>query len=114
MTEITITLPDKLAAQIGGADFWLPTMIELSMVGFCSPSTAQASAELIKFLSINPSSQEVLDYFVSDELQTRLDYLLDLNGEGEITESGREELKEWRKFNHITTMLKINAAKLTK
>ena len=114
MTEITITLPDKLAAQIGGANLWLPTMIELSMVGFRSPSTAQASAEVIKFLSNNPLPQDVLDYFISDELQERLDYLLDLNGEGEIDEEQRQELKEWRKFNHIATMLKIKAVKQTK
>ena len=114
MTEITITLPDKLAAQIGGADFWLPTMIELSMVGFRSPATARASAEVINFLSTNPSPQEVFDCFLSDELQARLDYLLDLNGEGETDETERLELDEWMKFDHITIMLKARAAKLIK
>jgi hypothetical protein len=114
MTEITITLPDKLAAQIGGANLWLSTIIELSMIGFRSPSTARASAEVINFLSKNPLPQNVLDYFLSDELQARLDYLLDLNGEGEINQTEREELKEWRKFNHIIAMLKINVAKQNK
>lgn len=112
MTEITIALPDKLAAQIGGANLWLPTIIELSMVGFRSPATAQASAETIKFLSTNPMPQDVLNRYLSDELQERLDYLLDLNGEGEINETERQELSEWMKFDHITIMLKANAGKI--
>ncbi len=114
MMEVTVNLPDKLAARIGASGVWLPTIIELSSVGFRTPATARASAETINFLSANPSPHEVLDFFISDELQKRLDYLLEKNGEVKIEEDERLELDEWVKFDHITTMLKVQAAKLLK
>lgn len=111
MTEVTINLPDKLAARIGVAgNVWLPTIIELSMIGFRASATARASAEIVNFLSANPSPQEVSGFYISDELQERLDYLLDMNREGEIEESEQYELDEWMKFDHITIMLKAQAA----
>jgi hypothetical protein len=84
------------------------------MDDFQFPSTRGASAELIEFLSRKPSPKEVFDYYISDKHQKRLDNLLDLNGEGEITESQERELDEWMKFDHISIMLKIRAAKLSK
>ena len=114
MMEITINISDKLAAQIGGANIWLSTIIELSLVGFRHPSTNRASAETIKFLSTNPLPHEVLSFYIADEQQKRLDYLLDLNREGKIRETERQELDEWMKLDHITILLKAQAGKLVK
>lgn len=112
MTEVTINLPDKLAARIGASGVWLPFIIELGMTNFKNHGPTQAKVELIEFLSLNPDSKQVLEYFISDRLQKRLDYLLDLNGEGKANKSERQELNEWVKFDHITTMIKIQAAKI--
>ncbi len=114
MIEVKVNLSDKLAARIGGANLWLTTIIELSAVGFRYPSTARASAEVINFLSANPTPHEVLQFYVSDELQQRLDYLLELNSESEIEESQLQELDEWMKFDHISILLKAQAGKIVK
>lgn len=114
MTEITIQMSDKLAAQIGGANAWLQTIIELSVVGFKMPATARCSAEISKFLSTNPTPHEVLGFYISDEMQRRLDLLLELNREAETTVDEQQELDEWMKIEHIAIMLKAAAGKLLK
>jgi hypothetical protein len=113
MTEITLNVPDKFASQFQAASLWFPTIFELSIVGFGTP-VAAASAEVIRFLNQNPTPQEVLDYYISNEMQKRLDDLLDMNAEGEASEVEQNELDEWMKFNRITTRLKTQAAKLLK
>jgi hypothetical protein len=111
MTEITLNVPDKFASQFQAASLWFPTIFELNIVGFKTP-VAAASAEVIQFLMRNPSPQEVLDYYISDEWQERISNLLDMNREGEAGEQEQAELDEWMKFDHISIMLKTQAAKL--
>jgi len=114
MVEMTVQIPEKLAARIGASGVWLPTIFELGLTNFKNLKPTGAKAELVEFLSQNPTPQQVSDYFLSDAHQERLDYLLDLNGEGETNDSQREELNEWIKLNHISILLKAQAAKLDK
>ena len=64
-------VPNDLAKRIQPIGVWLPAIIELSLVGFKTLAAATA-AEVIHFLSNNPSPQELLDYHVSNKAQKRL------------------------------------------
>ena len=88
---------------------WLPSIIELRLVGFKILAAATAS-EVIQFLSNNPSSQELLDYHVSDAAQTRLQRLLALNEAGMLSKAEQDELDELHHLEHIIIMLKARAA----
>jgi hypothetical protein len=112
MVELTLEVSNSFAKKIQSFGLWSNIVLELNLENFKSESVKSAKDELIEFLSDNPTQQAVLDYFVSEENQKRLDYLLDLNGENQINLTQQEELKEWRRFNHIAAMLKIKAAKL--
>ncbi len=114
MTEMTIEVRDSLAPQIQSFGVWLSTLVELAAVNFKTSAPQKASAELIDFLSSNPTPPEVMKYFLSATHQERLDYLLDLNGEGEIDDEQKRGLSEWTKLNHITILLKAQTAKLMK
>ena len=114
MVEITMQVSKSLATRIQSFGDWSATIIELSLADFQFQSAKEAATGLISFLSQNPSPQKVFNYFISDKHQKRLDDLLNLNGEGEININERQELDEWMKFDHISTMLKIQAAKLDK
>jgi len=114
MVEMTVQVPEKLAARIGATGAWFPMVIELGMTNFKNSQPADAKAELIEFLSQNPTPQQVLDYRLSAGFQERLDYLLDLNGEDEIDKRQKEELEEWTKFNHICILLSAAATKALK
>ena len=58
------------------------------------------------FLATEPSPQEIIDFYMPNDLQARLDELLDKNGEGEITPSEREELQEFLHADLMFSMLK--------
>lgn len=112
--EITVDLPDRLAARIGASGLWFSMVFELGMTHFKNPEPLQAKAELVEFLSQNPTPQEVLKYEISDKYQKRINRLSELNGEEEIKENERQELEEWVKFNHICILLSAKATKYLK
>ena len=114
MTEMTIEVRDSLAPQIQSFGGWISTIIELAAANFKMSAPQKASAELIDFLSNNPLPSEVMNYFLSETLQKRLEFLLDLNGEGKISEAEEKELDEWERIEHIAIMLKAQAGKQLK
>lgn len=78
MVQLTMQVPEDLVQRIQPIRYWLPTILELSLVGFRTLATETAT-EIIQFLSTNPSPQQVLDYHVSERAQLRLRRLLALN-----------------------------------
>lgn len=109
MVQMTMQLPDELVERLRPIGPWLATVIELGLVGFETLATKPA-AEVIAFLSQNPSPQEVLDYHVSDEAQVHLRRLLALNEAGLLSSAEQTELDELEKLEHIIVMLKANVA----
>lgn len=110
MTAMTVNVSDDLAKRVRAFSSWLPTIIELSLVGFKTLATATAT-EVIEFLSRNPSPSEVLSFHVSDESQERLQRLLALNSAGMLAEPEQLELDELQRLEHIVVMLKAQVAK---
>jgi hypothetical protein len=58
------------------------------------------------FLASNPTSQEIIAYHLPDDLQQRLDDLLDRNGEDLLTSAEREELQELMNADTLFSLLK--------
>ena len=68
MVELTMQIPDELAKRVVPMSRWLPTILELSLVGFKTPA-AETAGELIDFLSEAPSRRKLLIYHVSNRAQ---------------------------------------------
>jgi len=111
MTEMTLKFPDELAERVRPIGAWLPTVLELSLLGFTTLAAVTA-AEVIAFLSRNPSPSEVLGYQASERSQDRLRRLLALNGAGLLGELEQRELSEFEHVEHIVVMLKAQANEL--
>lgn len=109
MTQMTVQVSDELAKRAQAFGAWLPTIIELSMVGFKTLATASA-AEVTSFLAQNPSLQQVLAFHVSAAAQERLRRLLTLNEAGVSSEAEQLELDELQRLEHIVVMLKAEVA----
>jgi hypothetical protein len=107
--QMTMQIPDDLAARIQPLGAWLPTIIELGLVGFKTQAVATAT-ELTEFLTQNPSPQGFLQYHASAQAQERLRRLLALNESGLLSESERQELDELQRLEHIVVMLKAQVA----
>jgi hypothetical protein len=58
------------------------------------------------FLATNPTPQAIIAYRLPDELQARAHELLDLNGEGELTEFEREEMLDFVRVDEMISLLK--------
>lgn len=109
MVQMTLQVPEDLAERIRPLRSWLPTILELSLVGYRTTATATAT-EVIEFLSQEPSPQEVLEFHASDRSQSRLQRLLALNEDGLLGEEEDRELEELQKIEHILVMLKAQLA----
>ena len=110
MVQMTMQVPEELAERIQAMSAWLPVVIELGLVGFKTAASA-TEAEVIEFLSKNPSPREVLDYHVSDKAQARLRRLLSLNETGLLSVAEQLELDELQRLEHVMIMLKARIAK---
>ena len=105
MVQMIMQLPDDLAEKIRPLGLWMPTLLELSFVGFKTLATATAT-EVTEFLTRNPSPHEVLSFHVSDQAQAKLRRLLTLNQAGLLAEAEQLELDELQQLEHILIMLK--------
>jgi hypothetical protein len=109
MVELTVSVSDRLARRLEPARNWLPSIIELGLLGFRTPAAATAT-EICEFLEGDPSPRQVLDYHVSDRAQSRLRRLLALNEAGLPGEPGQRELDELQRVEHVMVMLKAQLA----
>ena len=58
------------------------------------------------FLSCRPSDEEALSYFMPEDIQRRVHFLLDLNGEDELTSTEEDELNELARADDFVSLLK--------
>lgn len=61
-----------------------------------------------EFLTSDPTDDELLAYMFPEDIQARVHFLLDRNGEGELTRDERHELDDFIRANRMMTSLKIN------
>lgn len=109
MVHMTLEVPDALAERIQPIGQWLPTVLELSLVGFQTRAAATAT-EVVRFLSQEPTARQVRAFHASERSQERLRRLLALNDAGLLSEEEHRELDELEKIEHILIMLKAQAA----
>ncbi len=112
MIQMTLNVSDHLAERLEPLGSWLPTVLELTLVG-CKTVAAATATEIIEFLSQAPTREEVLAYHASKRSQTRLQRLLALNAAGQLGEEEQRELDELQQIEHIVVMLKAQLAKPT-
>ncbi|MBI4672882.1 MAG: hypothetical protein HY741_14605 [Chloroflexi bacterium] len=101
-------VPDRLEPKLRRMTLWLPTVLELSLMGFKTP-TAQTVAEVIEFLSKGPTPTQVTEYTVSERAQQRLQRLLALNQAGLLSTEEQAELDESEALDHLLILLKTQA-----
>jgi len=61
---------------------------------------------LADFLATNPTPQEIVNYRVPEDLQTRAHELLDLNRQGQLGNNEREELQSLATIDSLMSLLK--------
>ena len=59
------------------------------------------------FLASEPTQQEILDYHLPNDLQQRAHYLLELNGEDQLTSDEKQEMFSFMQADEMMALLKI-------
>jgi hypothetical protein len=107
MATLTLDVPETLKERVEPFSRYLPTILEISLLGLSTPAACVAS-EMVTFLSSNPSQETVQNYHVSEQAQARLDNLLEQNREGKLNQSDLAELDELLELGHVMIMLKAS------
>ena len=107
MAQVTLQLPDELAAQVLPMQRWLPTLLSLTLAGFRTPAS-RTVAEVIDFLALGPTPDQVLAFHLSDDAQARLQRLLALNQAGLLGAEEESELSELEKLEALFVALKAS------
>jgi hypothetical protein len=113
MVQMTLNISEDLAERLEPLGAWLPTTLELMLVG-CKTVAAASVAEILAFLAQDPTPEDVLAYHASERAQSRLQRLLTLNASGLLSEEEQLELDERQQIEHIIIMLKAQLATSTR
>ena len=108
MLEMTIQVPEQLAAELMAKSGRLPEVLAygLRQLPLLPNETYQY---ILTFLVSQPSSAEVMHFSPTPAMQTRVTELLEKNRIGTLTASESAELDEYVRINHLITMLKARA-----
>jgi hypothetical protein len=107
MVAVTLELPDALAQRVKPFSRWIPSILEISLLSFKTP-TAQTAHEVIDFLASNPSAKAVHEYYASEAVQQRMSELMSLNREDKINPGELTELDELLSLASVITSLKAS------
>lgn len=113
MVKITLEVPDELSEQLVQLGERLPELLALSLEQ--PPLPARMYRYILDFLASKPTSEQILAFRPTSEMQQRLQTLLKRSKAGELTAIEQVELDEYERIEHLVVMLKAgNLANLTK
>ena len=114
MVELTLQVSNSFAKKIESFGVWSDIILELNLEDFKSETVNCAKSDLLKFLRKKPTANKVLEFSLSEKVQTRVDDLFDLNRESAIKSTEKKELQEWVRLNHWLILLTAKAVKISK
>ena len=113
MAQITIEVPDSLVEQLEPVRDRLPEVLALALQKQ-HPILNEAYRYVLKFLTSNPSPQDIINFKPTTAIQERISELLEKNREGQLTSGESAELEEYAQINSSLSLLKARAFKQLK
>lgn len=115
MATITLEVPNELELELAAR---LPRLLErtieqlrlekeLSNDSVHSPDSASPIyMEVLDFLASMPCREQIIKFTVSEQLQDRIEDLLEKNRNGGLTEAEESEMNTFLRVNYLMGMLK--------
>jgi hypothetical protein len=110
MAQITIEVPDALAEQLSTMHDRLPEVLARGL-SEPSPLLNEAYRHVLKFLTSNPSPEEIVNFKLTLQIQEHISNLLEKNRAGQLTAAEETELDGYGEINSLVRQLKIQALK---
>lgn len=120
MATITLQIPDELAQRLEPLQNRLPELL-WQLLDKKNPTTIEPEInthsgdipavyqEVLDFLIKSPIPQDIVNFKVSQQAQTRLQILLDKNRESTLNEMEIAELDVYEQLEHLMILLKARA-----
>ncbi len=107
--DLTLTIPNELAARLRAVEDRLPEILELGLREWLSTPRGYAGLnDLLETLARLPSPEEILALRPAPILQDRIEALLDKNRAGGLSE---EERREWERYQYIEHLVRLAKAR---
>ena len=107
MSEITPHIPDDLAQRLAGREHQLREILELGLREVSVDPGFPGAAPVLELLATLPNPREILDLRPSEELQGRIDTLLETSRDGSLTPA---EEAEWDRYEYIEHLIRVAKA----
>lgn len=112
MAQLTIEVPDALLLELEQVRAELPSLLSQWIIAsrvMPVEMNQTASQEVLSFLMMQPTPQDIFNFKVSEVAQNRLRTLLDRNQNGNLSEDESLELDGYEQLDQLMQMLKIRA-----
>lgn len=107
--QVTLTIPDELAARLQPMEARLPQILEVGMREWnASPSAYEGLSGVLETLAQLPTPEEVLALRPSPTLQARIESLLEKNRTNGLR---AEEQQEWQRYEYLEHVVRIAKAR---
>lgn len=110
MPQITIEVSEELAQKLAPMQDRLPEVLARGLTE-SFPLPNEVSCYILRFLTSNPSSQDMLNFRLTQAMQERIRELLEKNREGQLAAAESTELDEYGRINRFISLLKARALK---
>ncbi|MFZ1537059.1 MAG: hypothetical protein WAT23_06730 [Chromatiaceae bacterium] len=112
MMQLTLQIPDDLAAQLRPGEGRLSRILRLGLRELDAEGAAGFAglADVLEFLPSLPTPVQIMALRPNQALQVQIDHLLDRGREGDLSD---EEGQQWRNYQyaeHLVRKAKIRAA----
>lgn len=108
MLEVTIQVPEPMAAELSAARDRLPEVLAYGL-GHLPTVPNEIYQYVLEFLISQPSPEAVWEFGPMPEMQERVSHLLEKNRADTLTANEAKELDEYARINHLITMIKARA-----
>lgn len=106
MVKITLEVPEELSEKLTQLGDRLPELLALSLEQPPLPSRVYQYTLVLDFLVSNPTSEQILAFRPTAEMQERMQTLLRRSKWGELNPTEQKELDEYERIEHLIVMLK--------
>jgi hypothetical protein len=114
MKTVTLDIPDNLIQSINEIGDQLPVVLEMGLSRY-APLSTRAYREAISFLTQELSPKEITSFRFSDEIENRINELLEKNSAGRLSQAEEVELERLSQLEEQLQLVKATAfAKLNK
>jgi hypothetical protein len=107
MSDVTLHIPDDLAQRLSGREHQLREILELGLRELSANSGFPGAAPVLELLATLPNPREILDLRPSEDLQKRLNTLLEKSRAGSLTPA---EEAEWDRYEYIEHLIRVAKA----